>query len=264
MSKYPEFEKLVDVIKALRHPETGCPWDLKQNHQTLIKYLIEESYEFRRAAELDSPKLMEEEIGDVLLQVLLHSQLGSEKQNFDIESVSQKLAEKLVRRHPHVFGENTQEISAEEVTQNWQEIKNAEKGTSKQYYIGDKYLDAPSLKSSEIIGERTATCNFDWEDYGQVLYKVEEEWQELKEELGVVGTGYNSDRVEEEMGDLLFSMAQLARHLKLDPEETLRKANKKFLKRFQQIEDHLDNENLAVTDVTQERLEELWNHVKKN
>ena len=265
MSNYPNFEKLIDVVNALRDPDTGCPWDLEQNHQTLTKYLIEESFEFLRAVEMNDTKLMEEEIGDVLLQVLLHSKIASENSYFDIETVSETLCKKLIRRHPHVFKNNTnKKISAEEVTKNWLKIKEQEKSQSEEYYISDKCLDAPSLKSSETIGLKTSTCNFDWENYGQVIYKVEEEWQELKEELGVYGNAFNKERVKEEMGDLLFSMAQLARHLDLDPEQALRDANKKFLNRFHFIEDEVRKSGKNLSEMNQDDLEQLWNQAKKH
>ena len=257
---YPELERAISVVKALRHPQTGCPWDLEQTHQTLLKYLIEESYEFIEATNENDPKHMEEELGDLLLQILLHAEIGSEKKLFNIESLSKRIADKLIERHPHVFGElKNQEITPEEVTQNWEKIK--AKSGKKKYFIGHKLTYAPALTTAFKIGEKSKEVNFDWEDANQVLYKVEEEWQELKEELyrGQVV----KERVQEEMGDLLFSMAQLARHLGCDPEETLRAANNKFIKRFNKIEDIVDQKGKKLSEMPQSALEELWVQVKK-
>ena len=188
---HSELLRCIEVIEKLRDPIKGCPWDLEQTHESLLKYLIEETYEFIEATELKDPKLMEEELGDVLLQILLHSTI------------------------------------AQETTK--------EKG-EKKYSIDTKFLHAPALEAAFKIGTKSTTVNFDWQDYYQVISKVEEEWQEVKEELPPGGK-FNSDRVKEEIGDLLFSVAQLARHLNLNPEECLKDANKKFIKRFQKVED---------------------------
>lgn len=259
---YPELIRCIGVIKALRHPKTGCPWDLEQTHESLLKYLIEEAYEFVEAVESKNPKMMEEEIGDVLFQVLLHTSMGEETGNFSLESSAKKLADKLIRRHPHVFkAEGDERLTPDEVIENWQKIKKQEKG-EKKYKIDEKLLHAPALESSFNIGKKSTTVNFDWEDYSQVLGKVEEEWQEVKEELPPTGK-YNKDRVKEEIGDLLFSVAQLARHLDLNPEECLRDANKKFIKRFQKVEDKVAAAGKKIEDTPQAELEEYWIEVKK-
>lgn len=258
---YPELEKLISVVKKLRDPNGGCPWDLEQTHQTLLKYLIEESYEFIEAVELNNSKMMEEEIGDVLLQVLLHSVIGEQNHKFDLESVSKVLSEKLIRRHPHVFGDISNNITSTEVLENWKKIKAKEK-TEKKYSIDQKCLQAPALESAFKIGKKSTEVNFDWENYYQVMSKVEEEWQEVKEELPPGGQ-YDSSRVKEEIGDLLFSVAQLARHLNLNPEECLRDANKKFIDRFQKVEDVVNNRGQEIKQLPQEELEEIWIKIKK-
>lgn len=261
------FEKLKDVISCLRHPQDGCPWDLKQTHETLLKYLLEESYEFIEAVENKDPKKMEEEIGDVLMQVLLHAQLGTETKSFDIESISQKLTEKLIRRHPHVFENKNAQISAEEVLINWEKIKNEEKlreeGLQNNYSIKDSVLNAPPLISAIKIGEKTNEIKFDWDSYAQVVYKVEEEWQELKEELTPNRT-LNKEAVFEELGDLLFSVAQLARHLEISPHDALRSANKKFLKRFCSMEDLITKNGKKIKEMNQEEMDIYWNQAKFN
>lgn len=258
---HPELLRCIEVIKQLRHPTTGCPWDLEQTHQTLLKYLIEESYEFIEATELKDPKLMEEELGDVLLQILLHSTIAEESKTFNLESVAKTLADKIVRRHPHVFGDVAGKISSEQVVANWQEIKKVEKGP-KKYSIDTKLLQAPALESSYRIGKKSTLVNFDWNDYYQVMEKVEEEWLEVKEELPPGGK-FDQARVKEELGDLLFSVAQLARHLELNPEECLRDANRKFIHRFQKVEDLARADGKKVEETPQAQLEEYWIKVKK-
>jgi uncharacterized protein YabN with tetrapyrrole methylase and pyrophosphatase domain len=231
---HPELERCIEVVKSLRHPVTGCPWDLEQTHETLLKYLIEEAYEFVDAVESKNPKLMEEEIGDVLFQVLLHTSMGEETKSFSLESSAKALADKLVRRHPQT------------------------KRQAKKFNI--RYMD--EIESAFKIGKKSTTVNFDWEDYQQVVMKVEEEWQEVKEELPPTGK-FNKDRVREEIGDLLFSVAQLARHLEINPEDCLRDANKKFIKRFQKVEDLVKASGRKVEETPQPELEEYWIQVKK-
>ncbi|MDO9183074.1 MAG: nucleoside triphosphate pyrophosphohydrolase [Bacteriovorax sp.] len=261
------FEKLKDVIAELRHPEHGCPWDLKQTHESLLKYLLEESYEFIEAVEEKDPKKMEEEIGDVLMQVLLHAQLGSERGEFDIQSISAMLTEKLIRRHPHVFENNQVKIDADQVLVNWEKIKLEEKartdGLISHHRISSSVLNAPPLMSATKIGKKTNDLKFDWEDYSQVMYKVEEEWQELKEEL-TPHRPINHEAAFEELGDLLFSVAQLARHLKMDPHDALRAANKKFLRRFHAMEDLMLAKGAKLEDMNQEQMDVYWNQAKVN
>lgn len=259
---YPELMRCIEVVKALRHPVTGCPWDLEQTHETLLKYLIEESYEFVEAVESGDPGHMEEEVGDVLFQVLLHTTMGEERKAFSLESAAKKLADKLIRRHPHVFNQSDKKLTPDEVIENWQKIKTTEKGERK-YSIDEKYLHAPALESSFKIGKKSTTVNFDWENYQQVVMKVEEEWQEVKEELPPGGL-YNKERVKEEIGDLLFSVAQLARHLDLNPEDCLRDANKKFIKRFKKVEDMVKADGKKLEATSQAELEELWVKAKKS
>jgi MazG family protein len=261
------FEKLKDVISELRHPVDGCPWDLKQTHESLLKYLLEESYEFIEAVEEKDPKKMEEEIGDVLMQVLLHAQLGSERKEFDIESISAKLTEKLIRRHPHVFENKDTSINADQVLVNWEKIKLEEKaresGLVTHHRISSSVLNAPPLMAATKIGKKTNDLKFDWDDYTQVVYKVEEEWQELKEEL-TPHRPINRDAIFEELGDLLFSVAQLARHLNMDPHDALRAANKKFLRRFHAMEDIMLKKGAKLEDMNQEQMDVYWNQAKVN
>ena len=259
LEELEEFKRLVQVVKKLRDPNGGCPWDLKQTHQSLLRFLVEESYEFLHAVESKDDKAMEEEIGDVLLQVVLHSVVAEQRGAFNLESVSKVLADKLIRRHPHVFDNpEGREFSDEEIKKNWKDIKELEK--KKEYEIGKDYLAFPALFSSSKIGAKTRELNFDWDDHSQVSYKVEEEWQELKEEL--MPTTINKEKVKEELGDFLFSAAQLARHLDIDPEEALREANKKFIRRFNQVEDLVKSKGLDMRSMTQSQLDEYWMETK--
>lgn len=259
-----EFKRLVQVVKALRDPKTGCPWDLEQTHQSLIRFLIEEAFEFKEAIESGDYNSMKDEAGDVLLQILLHAQIASESQKFDLETVSKNLADKLIRRHPHVFNnESGERISTERVKENWEKIKLEERGGKISRAIKEKILYGPSLKVAENIGHKTNKLNFDWEDASQVAWKVEEEWQELKEEL-MVQSDNNKKRIGEELGDFLFSAAQLARHLGHDPEELCQQANKKFLKRFYSMEDKLLADGKNFAGMTQEQLDQYWTAVKSD
>lgn len=266
-SNKTNFEKLQNVIAELRHPEHGCPWDLKQTHESLLKHLLEESYEFIEAVEEKDPKKMEEEIGDVLMQVLIHSKMASEKNLFDIESVSAALADKLVRRHPHVFENRDSTLSADQVLINWEKIKLEEKtrenNLQTHHRISSSTLNAPPLMAAVKIGKKTNELKFDWKDYSQVVYKVEEEWQELKEEL-TPNREINREATLEELGDLLFSIAQLARHLDMNPHDALRAANKKFLRRFHDMEDLILKEGGELETMNQDEMDIYWNQAKVN
>lgn len=266
-SKKSNFEILKDVILELRHPDTGCPWDLEQTHDSLLKFLLEESYEFIEAVEEKDSAKMEEEIGDVLLQVLLHAQLGSEAGKFDIESVSKKLSDKLIRRHPHVFEDKSTKLDPKQVLINWDRIKKEEKerldALVTHHRISSSVLNAPPLMAAAKIGKKTNELKFDWDDYTQVVHKVEEEWQELKAEL-MPNRQLNKEAIFEEMGDLLFSMAQLSRHLNLDPHDALRAANKKFLRRFHAMEDLIKERGDKIDEMNQEQMDVYWNQAKIN
>jgi MazG family protein len=262
---HPELEKLIQVVKELRDPENGCPWDLKQTHQSLTKYLIEEAFEFIHATEAGEKDGMEEELGDVLLQILLHSTIAEQSNSFSLESVAKKLKEKLIRRHPHVFENKDSNIDVSEVVSNWKKIKEEEKkeqGKETSTLIKDKVLFYPSLYSAYQIGKATQKIKFDWDDVSQVMYKVEEEWQELKEEL-TPQKQKNQAAIEEEFGDFLFSAAQLARHLGIEPEQALRAANKKFLRRFHQMEKIIKEEEKDILSMNQKEMDVFWDETKK-
>ena len=255
--QYPNLHRAIEVIAKLRDPKNGCPWDLKQDHKTLIKYLIEESYEYIHAVEDSSYPKMEEELGDVLLQVLLHSQIASEENHFDIDSVAKVLADKMIHRHPHVFKDPSLANNAEEVRKNWEELKKKEKKNEYHIRVDDAY--APSLKAAEIIGAKSQEINFDWDHINDVLVKVEEELDEVKVEMK---TMESQEKLKEEIGDLLFSVAQLSRHLDIDPEEALKQANLKFVKRVNKVESLVNADGHKMTELPTQTLEEYWAKAK--
>ncbi len=257
------FDALVNTIAQLRDPETGCPWDLKQDHHSLSTYLIEESYELLQTLLNKDFKNMKEELGDVLLQILLHSRIASETHHFDIEEVCKSLNEKMIRRHPHVFSDKDNNISIPELHERWEEIKSKE-GKKQSEFIKEKDLHLPALKSAHKIGARTQKVNFDWSNPEEAIEQLEKELKELKEAIlnPETNSPYNFENsIEEELGDLLFSVAQVSRHLNFDPEITLSKANNKFYTRFQEM---LKISDKDFMNLTSEEKELLWQKVKRN
>jgi len=260
MSHQDLFDQFVATISKLRHPTEGCPWDLKQTHKSLIKYLIEETFEAVEAIEKGQHEQIKDELGDILLQVVLHSVIANENNHFDISDVIEGINAKMIRRHPHVFSDLRVE-SIDEVKKNWEEIKKSEDTNppSSEHTFSKRILSNTALLSSFKIGEKTQKIDFDWDNAKQVSTKVDEELLELKEEIN------NGDRekVEEEFGDLLFSIVQLGRHLKIDPELALRKANKKFIHRFTEMERHCEQKNLRFSDLNRSTKEEIWKLIKR-
>ena len=256
----PKIGNLFKTIKQLRHPTDGCPWDLKQTNKSLIKYLIEESYETIYAIENheDSHEL-KDELGDVLLQVLLHSIIKEELGEFDLQDVMDNLETKIIRRHPHVFS-NTKAANEKEVKENWQKIKKQEdesKYKKQKMIITKKQLALPSLLSSCKIGEFTSEKNFDWSKPTEVILKVEEELSELKTEM----EKNDENKIKEELGDLLFTVAQLSRHLGFCPEEALKSANYKFARRYNKMVER--NLGKDIKDIPIEKKEALWKGIKE-
>ena len=256
-----QINRLYEIVIKLRDPQEGCPWDLKQTHKSLLKYLLEESYEFMHAVDKADYGHMEDELGDILLQVVLHAVIAEQNGKFNLEDVAKGIANKMERRHPHIFGDiKTKNIK--KIKENWETIKANEKKSEKQrYQISQDLLAFPALTSAVKIGKKTSILNFDWKNFRQVMHKVEEEWQEMKDEL-TPDRSLDESRVKEELGDLLFSVAQLARHLKIDPELALRGANVKFKTRFDKLEDIARERNIDIKNSSQDKLEQLWQEVK--
>lgn len=256
----PEIGNLFKTIKQLRHPTEGCPWDLKQTNESLIKYLIEESYETIYAIENhEDAHELKDELGDVLLQVLLHSIIKEELGDFNLQDVMDNLERKIIRRHPHVFS-NSKATNEKEVKENWQKIKEQEdavKYKKQKTIITKKQLAQPSLLSSFKIGEFTKEKKFDWDEPSEVILKVEEELKELKTEIKRNDQG----KIEEELGDLLFTVAQLSRHLGFCPEKALKSANYKFARRYNKMVERNLGED--IKNISGEKKEALWKWVKE-
>jgi tetrapyrrole methylase family protein / MazG family protein len=252
------FESLVEVVKALRGPD-GCPWDKEQTHRTLTPYAIEEAHELAEAIERGQSQEMVDELGDLLLQVALHSEIGRQEGRFDIHDVIEALNTKMVRRHPHVFSDTKVETSGE-VLQNWAVIKASEKAAkgSAEPTRFDVPLNLPALSRASKIGSKTKKFKFDWSKPEEVLAKVDEELREVRE---AIKSG-SAEEKESEIGDLLFSVAQLARHLDIEPEQALRVTNQRFENRFFKMKDLAKKDARVFEELTPAELEEYWRRVK--
>lgn len=257
--EYPQIVKIIEVIRKLRDPKDGCPWDLKQTHESLLKYLVEESYEYIHAVEENDPEKMQEELGDVFLQVLLNAQIAEDNGLFNLEDVAKTLSEKMIRRHPHVFKDKSLATTSEEVLKNWDEIKKKEK--ENKPFFTDEDLALPALMSAQKIGKKSGKVNFDWDTVEQVFDKVLEEVEEVKVELK--DKEKNREKVFEEIGDLLFSVTQLARHMGFEAEDCLRFANKKFVSRFQVLEKLIQEDEKDIQVLNIPELEAYWQRAKK-
>lgn len=245
-----EFDRLVEIVHQLRGPN-GCPWDKEQTHRSLARFAIEEAYELEEAIRKEDHKNLQEELGDLLFQSVLHSEISRQNGGFGIEDVLEVLSEKMVRRHPHVFADSTAKTSGD-VAKNWEQIKADEKGKKNNPF--DIPQSFPSLLRAQKIGKKSKQYEFDWNSAKEVFDKVEEELNELRAEIA----NDSLAGMEEEFGDLLFSLVQLARHLGFDAESSLRSANQKFISRFEKmLELDPDLKNLSP-----EEKERLWTRVK--
>ena len=252
------FKALVEVIAILRS-ENGCPWDREQTHTSLKSTLLEETYETVEAIDSGEPEKLKEELGDLLLNIMLQAQIASEQQHFDIYDVIDTLTEKLIRRHPHVFGDVDVE-NAGDVVKNWEEIKKQEAGYEDRKSVLDGIpIALPALLRAQKIQKRAARVGFDWDDISDVVDKVDEELVEMKECLQ-----NGDDAVEMEIGDLLFAIVNLCRFVELQAEETLRKSNRKFISRFKRMEDELAKRGKTLEDQSLEELDKIWEKVKKD
>lgn len=253
--RHATFADLVEVMRRLRAPD-GCPWDRAQTHATLRRWLIEECYEAVEAIDRADPDGLCEELGDVLLQIVFHAQLGAEKGEFDIQDVIQRVVEKLIRRHPHVFGAATAEDPSA-VERNWEAIKNAEK--HERTSIMDGLPTAlPALHRAAEIGRRAAAVGFEWKQIEDVLDKVDEELAELRESI----RAGNQDAIRHEVGDLLFAITNVARWVSVDPEEALREMLARFLTRFRAIEAAAKEAGRDLRSFTLEEMDAIWNEAK--
>lgn len=254
-------ERLLEIMRRLRDPQTGCPWDIEQDFSTIAPYTIEEAYEVADAIERSAWSELEDELGDLLLQTIYHTQMGSEAGLFDFQSVVRAISDKMVARHPHVFGDESRDKSAAQQTLDWEKIKAAEraaKGQQEAKTLDGIALNLPALTRAVKIQKRAARVGFDWPSTDQVVDKIAEEAAELVEARDTLP----HDKQVEEFGDLMFVMANLARHLKIDPEEALRLANAKFTRRFNAVEQRLADRGKVPAESDLAEMDTLWNDVK--
>ncbi|MBU8788623.1 MULTISPECIES: nucleoside triphosphate pyrophosphohydrolase [Bacillus] len=255
---YQEFSAFRRVIRELRGPE-GCPWDRKQTHQSLKKYLIEECYEVLEAIDEDDPDHLAEELGDVLLQVLLHAQIGEDDGLFTIDDVIFGITEKMIRRHPHVFGDISVRNEAD-VMANWEEIKKQEKQEVEKSILDGIPKPLPALSRANQLQKKAAKVGFDWSDVKDMWNKVNEEMKEFSFEVSEAES--HSEKMKEEFGDLLFALVNIGRYYKIEPEEALAMTNSKFYRRFTYIEQSAKRSDKDLESMTLEEMDELWNKAK--
>ncbi|MFV8829737.1 nucleoside triphosphate pyrophosphohydrolase [Alkalihalobacterium sp. APHAB7] len=255
---YKDFQKLREVIATLRGPE-GCPWDQEQTHESLKPFLLEEAYEVLEAIDEEDDDHLVEELGDVLLQVMLHAQIGEDDGWFTIDDVIRSITEKMIRRHPHVFS-NLEAKDAAEVVANWEEIKRKEKKDERKESALDGIPKSlPALMKAFEIQKKAAKVGFDWDDAAPMWMKLQEEIGEFFSEL----KANHEEKKKKELGDILFVIVNLARYYKINPEEALHMTNQKFSSRFKAIEDQLSEEGLTFADVTLEKMDEIWEKSKE-
>lgn len=248
-------------MSQLRDPNNGCPWDIKQDFATIAPYTIEEAYEVADAIEKNDMHALKEELGDLLLQVVFHSQIAKEKNLFDFDQVANAIAEKLVRRHPNIFADAESIKTAEDQKAAWESYKEAERKQSKQKSTLDGVAHAlPALSRALKLQDRAARVGFDWPSLEPVFAKLEEELKELHHEINQQAS---RERIIEELGDILFVCANIARHLKVDPELALRQANQKFEKRFHRIEELLAEQGKTPQQSNLEEMDKFWDVAKK-
>jgi len=251
------FDQLMTIMRKLRGPG-GCPWDAEQTHESLTRYLLEETYEVIEAIDTKSPEHLREELGDLLLQPVFHAVIAEEAGQFDMSDVISTLCEKLVRRHPHVFGDLDISDSNAQI-ENWERIKKEEKRAERISALSGVPPHLPALLKAHKITEKASRVGFDWNHSDQVFAKVMEELHEFEE----AWAGGNPERMEDELGDLLFAIVNLGRFLSLNPEEALRKSISRFQKRFSHIEETLNRQGRQVSGATLEEMDILWEEAKR-
>jgi tetrapyrrole methylase family protein/MazG family protein len=253
-----ELDRFFEIVAVLRGPN-GCPWDKEQTNKSILSCLLDEAYEFFEAVDENDSYKMTEELGDLLLQVALHTQIASDDKRFTIEDVAREISDKLIRRHPHVFGQ-TQVSGSKEVLANWETIKQNEKGKEDRKYLVDGIpTTLPALFRAEKIQRRVARAGFDWESMEPILDKVEEEFAEFRQ---AVASG-DLKHAEEELGDIIFALVNVGRHKNISAEDALRVTNEKFIKRFRYIEDQYKKSDKDIYKATLAELDVYWVESKK-
>ena len=248
--------RLIEIMRRLRDPEKGCPWDIEQDFASIAPYTIEEAYEVADAIEREAWDELKGELGDLLLQSVYHTQMASEAGLFTFDDVANAISDKMVARHPHVFGDESNEKSAEQQVVDWEKIKAAERAGKAEGGVLDGVAQGlPALLRAVKLQKRAARVGFDWPSTDEVIDKIVEEAQELR-------SATDPDHAEEEFGDLLFVMANLARHMQIDPETALRRANAKFTRRFRSIEAALAADGRRPEDSDLAEMDALWDAAK--
>ncbi|NOZ03388.1 MAG: nucleoside triphosphate pyrophosphohydrolase, partial [FCB group bacterium] len=253
MTTGDKFEQLIKTVARLRDPD-GCPWDREQTHASLLPYFLEEAYEVIESVDEENWSTLKEELGDILLHVVMQAQIGTEEGRFSIDDSLEMVNDKIIRRHPHVFG-NAQADAAFHAKQNWELTKHKEKGRESR--LDGVPPNLPALIRAQRLQQKAAFVGFDWDRIEDVWAKVHEEIQEVKE----AQTEGSDVHLEEEIGDVLFSIVNLARFLHISAEDALRKTNKKFIRRFQAVERELKKRNRDIQDATLEEMDAIWNEV---
>jgi nucleoside triphosphate diphosphatase len=257
-------QRLIDIMARLRDPESGCPWDLEQTFKTIAPHTIEETYELVEAIESGEPHAIKDELGDVLLQVVFYAQMGREAGLFNFDSVAGYLADKLIERHPHIFGEREAK-TARDVLDNWEKDKEAKRAAQAESegrltsVLDGVSAALPAATRAVKLQKRAATVGFDWAEARDVFAKIKEEIGELENEVEAKA---NKSFLEDELGDVFFAVTNLARKLKIDPETALRSTNRKFERRFRKIEESLAAQGKNITAVSLDEMERLWNEIK--
>ena len=250
-------ERLLYIMRRLRDPDTGCPWDIEQSFSSIAPYTIEEAYEVADAIARGDMADLKGELGDLLLQTVYHTAIGEEEGLFTFHTVADAISDKMVARHPHVFGDQSRDKTAEQQTIDWETIKATERAQADQTRTLDGVaLGLPALTRAVKLQKRAARVGFDWPDVEQVLDKIREEIDELK-------AAESAAHRHEEFGDVMFVMANLARHLNIDPEQALRDANQKFMRRFNGIEDKLQQDGRTPPQSDLAEMDALWEAVKQ-
>lgn len=258
LNKLVSISKIRKVIQILRDPIDGCPWDLKQDYDSLAPYSIEEVYELVDAIESNDIEEIKKELGDLLLQVILISQVAEDNGDFNFDDVANEISKKIIRRHPQIFDKNYKENDLPQ--ESWEKIKKLEKnkGKNAKNILDQVEKNIPTLLRSLKIQKKAASLNFDWENETQILNKIDEEIHELKDAFKL----NDKKMIEEELGDVFFTIINLSRRLNLDPEQTLRKANNKFTTRFNEMENFIEDNKLKWHNLTKHDFKNLWNKVK--
>lgn len=255
-----QMNRLLAIMRALRDPETGCPWDIEQTFKTIAPYTIEEAYEVADAIERGDMDDLRGELGDLLFQSVFHAQMADDAGAFDFNDVAKTMSDKMVSRHPHVFGDQSRDKSADQQTADWEVIKAQERANRNEGRTLDGVaIGLPALLRALKLQKRAARVGFDWPDVGHVIDKIAEEAAEVVEARDTL----TQTEVEEEVGDLLFVMANLARHLNVNPEDALRAANAKFQRRFEAVEDLLTARGKTPNDSDLAEMDALWDEAKR-